>query len=433
MEARSVYVRSEAVHGLLFYMWGVAYSPYVIIEGQLSPFRLLILGTILEITVLLCEVPTGVLADAVSRRASVITGTIVQGIGFLILGLSAWWPMIVLSQVLWGLGYTFTSGADVAWITDEVGEKAAAPLYVRAAQMWQAAAVMGIVIGTLLLTIDLGLPIAISGGLQILAGVWLMFVMPETRKPPERAPGASLRGSTVDTFKKGFSVVRLHPVLLLIFAVIAFDGLSSEGFDRLFGLHFVEEVGFPSLGELDPQLWWGIIDGGGLLLAILGGEYVRRRVDLTSHREAGRALAFIYLLIIFGAVAFGLTSTFVLALGAFWVVALLREVADPILTAWVNQGLDSDSRATVNSMSSQVGAVGEAAGGVSLGLFATARGVPATLVLAGLLRAPAMLLFARALRRGSVGTLPPEEMEPVHVEPGRVESVGVADPEQKGR
>ena len=429
MDARSVYVRSEAVHGFLFYMWGVAYSPYLIIEGQLSPFRLLILGTILEVTVLLCEVPTGVLADTVSRRASVIVGYIVQGIGFVVLGLSAWFPLVALSQFLWGLGYTFTSGADVAWITDEVGEEAAAPLYVRAAQMWQGAAVAGIVVGTLLLTVDLGLGIAISGGLQILEGIWLMFVMPETRRRPERVPGATLRGSTVATFKKGMSVVRLHPVLLLIFAVIAFDGLSSEGLDRLFGLQFVEEIGLPSLGSLDRQLWWGIIDGGGLLLAIAAGEYVRRRIDLTSHREAGRALAFIYLAIVLGIVGFGLASSFVLALGAFWVVALLREVADPIMTAWVNQGLDSDSRATVNSMSSQVGALGEASGGVSLGWFATARGVPATLVLTGLLRAPALLLFARALRKGSVGTRPPEEIEPVQVEPGKVETTGIDHPE----
>jgi hypothetical protein len=130
-----------------------------------------------------------------------------------------------------------------------------------------------------------------------------------------------------------------------------------------------------------------------------------------------------------GIVSFGLTSTFALALTAFWAVALLREVADPILTAWVNQGLDPDSRATVNSMSSQVGAFGEAAGGISLGAFATARGIPATLVLSGLLRAPALLLFARALRKGSVGTLPPDEMESVDVEPGKVETPGVDHPE----
>jgi DHA3 family tetracycline resistance protein-like MFS transporter len=429
LSATSVYLRMEAIDGLLYYMWGVAFSPYLILEAGLNPFRLLVLGTVLEVTVLLCEVPTGVVADTFSRRASIVFSYFIQGTGFLLLGLTTSFPLIALSQVMWGLGYTFKSGADVAWITDEIGERTAAPLYVRAAQGWQGAAVIGIVIGTALLTFDLGLAISISGALQILMGVWLIFAMPETRRRPEREEGASIRGSTATTLKKGWSVVRLHPVLLLIFAVVAFDGLSSEGLDRLFALHFIEDIGFPSLGGLDRAIWWGIIDGGGLILAIGAGEYVRRRIDLTSHREAGRSLAIIYIAIMLGIVGFGLSSAFALALASFWAVALLREVADPILTAWVNQGLDSESRATVNSMSSQVGALGEAVGGISLGAFATARGTPATLVLTGLLRAPALLLFARALRKGSVGTLPPDEIEPVAVEPGKIETPGVDHPE----
>lgn len=428
LNAPFVYVTSEAFSGMFFYMMGVAFSPYLILDAGLGPFRLLMLGTSLEITVLLFEVPTGVLADSVSRRASIIVGYLVQGFGFVIMGLSESFPLIVLSQVMWGLGHTFRSGADVAWITDEVGEKVAAPLYVRAAQAWQALALVGIALGTFLLTIDLGLPIVLAGVLHVLLGIWMMFVMPETRQRPEKLAPMQMVSSTLTTFRSALSVVKVHPVLLLIFAVAAFDGLSSEGLDRLFGLHFVDEIGFPSLGGLDRVVWWGIIDGGGLILAIIAAEYIRRNVDLTSHREAGRALMWIYVALIVTVVAFGLMSGFALALGAFWLIVLLREVADPIFTAWVNQGLDSESRATVNSMWSQVGALGEASGGPTLGWFASARGVPSALVLTGLLRAPALLLFARALRRGSVGTLPPKEIEPVKVEPGPIE-VGVDGPE----
>ena len=428
-DARSVYLHYEAASGFAHYLMGVAFAPYLILEADLNPFRLLMLGTVLEVTVLLFEVPTGALADARSRRASVAVGYLIEGAGFLLMGLFTSFPIIVLSQVMYGLGYTFRSGADVAWITDEVGERAAAPLYVRAAQMWQGAALIGIVVSALLLPVDLGLPIALSGGFQISISIWLMLVMPETRKRPAAADREAILRSTATTFKKGWSVARRHPVLLLIFAVFAFDGLSSEGVDRLFALHFIEDTGIPSLGGFDNLLWWGILDAGGLLLAIGANEYVRRKVDLTSHREAARALSFVYIALIAAVVGFGLTSTFAIAVGAFWAIALLREVADPILTAWVNQGLDSDSRATINSMSSQLGALGEASAGPLLGWFATSRGVPGALVLTGLLRAPALLLFARAIRRGSVGTLPPDEIEPVSVEPGKAETVGLDEPE----
>jgi len=58
----------------------------VIVEAGLSPFRLLMLGTALELTIVLFEVPTGVVADTVSRRLSVIVGLALTGLGFAITG-----------------------------------------------------------------------------------------------------------------------------------------------------------------------------------------------------------------------------------------------------------------------------------------------------------------------------------------------------------
>jgi len=50
--------------------------------------------------------------------------------------------VILIAQVIWGMGYTFTSGATQAWITDEVGETRAANLFLRGAQLEQIAAVI---------------------------------------------------------------------------------------------------------------------------------------------------------------------------------------------------------------------------------------------------------------------------------------------------
>jgi hypothetical protein len=32
------------------------------------------------------------------------------------------YPLILCTQVLWGLGWAFSGGADVAWLTDELGQ-----------------------------------------------------------------------------------------------------------------------------------------------------------------------------------------------------------------------------------------------------------------------------------------------------------------------
>ena len=91
-----------------------------------------------------------------------------------------------------------------------------------------------------------------------------------------------------------------------------------------------------------------------------------------------------------------------------WLVIAVRNIREPIFDAWVNQGLDPATRATVNSMGSQSDAIGQAAGGPALGVIGNAS-VPAALVVSGLLRLPALLLYARAIKRGTVGTAQPTD------------------------
>ena len=76
----------------------------------------------------------------------------------------------------------------------------------------------------------------------------------------------------------------------------------------------------------------------------------------------------------------------------------------------MNQGLDPATRATVNSMTTQVHAVGEASAGPVLGAMGN-RSVPLALAVSGVLRLPALLLYRRAIRRGTVGTTAPGDEE----------------------
>ena len=75
----------------------------------------------MEGAVFLFEIPTGVVADTYSRRLSLIIGYLGMGVAWMLVGVvSAPWLIIALWG-FWGLVYTFTSGAEEAWITDEVG------------------------------------------------------------------------------------------------------------------------------------------------------------------------------------------------------------------------------------------------------------------------------------------------------------------------
>jgi DHA3 family tetracycline resistance protein-like MFS transporter len=88
---------------------------------------------------------------------------------------------------------------------------------------------------------------------------------------------------------------------------------------------------------------------------------------------------------------------------------MARNVIGPLYTAWVNQRLDSSVRATVISMSSQVDAIGQVAGGPVVGLIGSWLSVQAALVASALTLSPVLLLYPRALRQNNE---PPARVEP---------------------
>ncbi len=404
-----IYVLGE---GFAFRLMATIFSVFLVLELDLDPLQLLLMGTVLEATYLVFEVPTGVIADTVSRRLSVVIGLAGAGVAFLVLAGSDSFAWALVSQAMWGVFATFTSGADVAWLTDELGEDVARPLYLHYDQYWMAGALVGIAASVGLATIDLRLPILLSGvGFLALALFMALSMSEHGFQPRVRPEGEHLHTSLTTTFKEGVREVRAHHVLLLILAVAALHGASTEGFDRLADFHLLRDLGLPSLGRVNPVVWFGVLDGGSLLLGIGGLAILKRKAHLVGHASVAKLLMGIDALLLVSAVTFAFVGTFWAAAAMFLMVGLLRSLRDPVFTAWINQGLEPGTRATINSMGSQADAVGQAAGGPALGLIATRVSTPAALATSALLSAPALLLYLRAIRRGSVGTLTPDQME----------------------
>jgi DHA3 family tetracycline resistance protein-like MFS transporter len=398
------------VDGFLFHLDSTVYSVFLILQVGLDPLQLVLMGTILEVSYLLFEVPTGVVADTVSRKWSLLMGYVGTGIAVVMLGSADSFGIAALSQVLYGVSATFVSGADVAWLTDEVGEDAARPLYVRSEQFFNGGALVGIAGSVALATIALRLPILVCGIGYAALGLALAFGMTESRRPTRDA-GTKLRHSMRATLRDAIRQVRAHHILLLILATAALHGASTEGWDRLSDLQLLRGIGLPSLGNLEPIVWFGILDGVGLVLGIAALAYVRRRGHLEGHGLVAKLLALVDVLLIASVVGFAFVGSFWWAAILFWIVGGLRSLRGPVFTAWINQGLDPATRATVNSMGGQADAIGQAMAGPVVGGVGRAVSVPWALSLAGLLRLPILFLYLRAIRRGTVGTVPPDAMD----------------------
>lgn len=414
LPAYTVFLIISGAAAVLFTTYGFITAIYRVQTAGLNPFQLVLVGTVLELSVFLFEIPTGLVADVYSRRLSVIIGYALIGAGFALEGTLPLFATILLAQVLWGVGYTFISGAQDAWLADEIGEEQLTQAYLRASQMGRVGSLAGIVIGMSLGTVRLGLPMLIAGAFFVLLSFFLILFMPETGFAPTPRPERNSWGKMTDTFRDGVRVVRGRSMLMLILAITIFFGLSSEGWDRLREAHLLENFSFPTIGPLEgPVLWFGVLSIVGLALAFAATEVIRRRVG--EEREEvliGWQLA-LNLVVIGGIAFFGLAQGFGPAVAVMTAVYVARSASAPLFRGWINKQIEPQVRATVLSMWGQMDAIGQIVGGPILGAVATAISIPAAMIGVSLLLSPVILLYLVAYRWARGETVPKRASEPL--------------------
>jgi DHA3 family tetracycline resistance protein-like MFS transporter len=399
MAAAPVYLIMSGSFGFFFALIATVNMVYQFQVAGLSPLQLILVGTLLETVAFLCEVPTGIVADVYSRRLSIVIGYVLVGSGFAIEGLVPEFAVIMATQVIWGIGITFTSGATDAWLADEVGEAAASRLYLRGSQLAQIGALVGTGVSVALGSWRINAPIVLGGVALIGLGVFLALFMPERGFTPAPQGDRNSYQKMAHTFLAGARVVRRSTILTTILVVIVIRGAGSEAIDRLWQAHFLEYYVFPAIGSLQPIVWFGLIGAVAKLLSLASTELVKRRVDTTRHRAAAGSILALTALQLIAVVGMGLATNFWLATLAFLAVSITRVTSYPVYTAWINQGLAPETRATVLSMTAQSDALGQIVGGPPLGVVGNRYSLRAAIVAAGLLLLPALPLLAGSMRR----------------------------------
>jgi DHA3 family tetracycline resistance protein-like MFS transporter len=370
---------------------------FMVTVAGLDPLQMVLVGTVLELSTFLFEIPTGVVADVYSRRASIIIGYIMVGAGYMLLGFYPRFDVILLSQVIWGCGFTFISGASQAWISDEIGESRANAAFITASQIGKVGLLIGIAVCIALAMIDLKIPIIVGSSGLVLLGVFCLFFMGESRYRSLQDDERESWQKMAATLSDGVQLVRTHPVLWIIILIALFEGMYSEGYDRLFAPFLIESFEFPTLAGLDAVIWWGVLSAGATVLAFIALELVRRFVNTSNYRHLVMALTVCCSLLVGTMLAFVLAGSFYVAVFVYFAVAVLRSVKGPLSTAWLNQNLESDTRATVFSMQAQADAIGQVGGGPVVGAIGKFYSLQMALLVTTVALIPAVGLYRKAL------------------------------------
>ena len=388
----------------------------ITVELALTDYQLVLLGTAMEAALLVSEVPTGVVADAFSRKWSVIVGFVAVGGAQVAAGLVEPFGLLVLTQLLWGLGYTFRSGAETAWVTDEVGgAEQVEGLVLRRARLQLVTSVFSILGGAgLAFATSLSTSIVVSGAALIVTGGILAVTMTENgfERPVATTPIAGAQRTrlssrlagqlrmALDAFREtlitGARFTASNRSLRILAAVLVLSGLASEAVDRL-DIRRLDNLGLS--GEFDEIVVVGAIAASEAALGALVLWWSRPR--LAGARVAS-GLGALLVLSALGIAALGLIAVLPIAMFGLLFQGGLRSAAQPLAITWTNAHAPSGVRATVHSFVEQASSLGEIGGGVILGAVAAATTVPTALTISVVL-----ILLAGLVAFGGAATAAP--------------------------
>jgi MFS transporter, DHA3 family, tetracycline resistance protein len=395
---RTVYLSIRGTSALAFILFFTIAPLYRLRTAGLDPLQLVLVGSAMEAAVFLFEVPTGVVADVVSRRLSVIVGHAGMGVAFLLEAAVPTFAGVLIAQVLWGIAYTFTSGATIAWVSGELDddrEEQLASLFLRASRTGSAVALVALPVAWAMAGMSLRLPMLVGGLVELGLASWLIVAMGERMMPTRPGARATWQQMGV-TARRGFGAIRASRVLVLVSLAIFLAGGASEAYDRLWQAQLLGPVGFPA--GTSPLVWFGVVTTLSAGLGVLLPPLIERARPTATHAGLTRWLVGLSALQIIGLVMFGLSGSLLVAGVATLVLDRARSVRTDLMAAWLLPLTPPAERATALSTLEQCDSVGQVAIGPLFGGIARLISVPAALITSAFVLVPGLGVLVAARR-----------------------------------
>ncbi len=173
----------------LFYMYrflssSALWGPVIVVflvQRNFTLFQVALGDVVYWIIIILFEVPTGVIADKYSRKYSMAIGLAFLSAALFIYSRIATLAVLLFCHVVWGIGTTFISGADVALLYDSLKEMKREDEFSRimgnAASISFASVGVSCLIGGFIATVDIVLPFVLSSIMYAAACIFVLFLI----------------------------------------------------------------------------------------------------------------------------------------------------------------------------------------------------------------------------------------------------------------
>jgi len=393
---RTYLTLSGLFNGALALIWGV--NTLFLLQAGLDIFHVMLVNAAFSFAEFVFEVPTGVVADTLGRRISLLfclitlLGATLAYVALPILHLG-FWSFVAVSVAL-GLGFTFWSGAAEAWLVDALKHVGySGPIeevFAKSQVAYGVAMLVGTTAGGLLGQLDLRVPYLVRAALLVpiivIAWTRIQDLGYERRALHLATLPAEMKTVLLGGVRHGLR----HPVVRpLIFAAAVANTFM------MFGFYSWQRYFLDLLGK---ELVWV----NGLVAALVGaasiaGNLFMARVTTMIRTRTGILIAAVAVRTVTIMLA-GMATSFSTAVALYLVSNFVGGIAAPIRQGLINHHIPSSQRATILSVDSLFSELGSGVGQSGWGYLARRQGIGRAWVAAGAFLVLGIPLLALARR-----------------------------------
>lgn len=384
-------------------IWAV--NTLFLLDAGLDIFMVMVVNSAFTIGQLVFEVPTGVVADTIGRKASFLLGIASLAVATLLYVLAAELDlgvgMFVFASVLLGFGFTCQTGALEAWIVDALAftgyERSLDGVFARGQIVFGIAMLLGTLGGGFLGQSNLALPYYARSAVLVVSFVFVLLSMREVGFQPRPLEWRRFGDETRTILRAGTTYGWRNPVVRPMFFATLITGAFF-----IFGFYSWQRY---FLDLLARELVWvnGVVTAAAAGAGILGNMFVERASD--GGRRSARVLTATSVLMAVLVVAVGLVGVlvpkslygvapFAAAVALYLAYSLIYGIQMPVRQAFLNRQIPSAQRATVLSLDAFFNDGGASAGQLGLGWLSRTVSIPIAWVVGGVL-----IVFAAPLYR----------------------------------
>ena len=338
------------------FIWGI--NTIFLLDAGLSNFGAFAANAFFTVGMVVFEVPTGIVADTIGRRASYLLGTVTLTVSTLLYVLlwhleAPLWEWAIASMLL-GLGFTFFSGAVEAWLVDALAATGFTgeieSVFGRGQVVTGAGMLAGSVAGGFVAAqVSLGAPFVLRGAVLLVMFVVAFRLMHDVGFTPEKGgrPLAEMRKIAAASIEYGW---RVPAVKWLMVESLFTGGVGIYAFYAL-QPYLLELYGDPKAYQVAGLV--AAVVAGAQIVGGMAAPRIRRRFERRTS-----ALLLIAALNVATLALIGLVDSFagVLAMVVVW--GLLFAATMPIRQAYINGLIPSRQRATILSFDSMMSSTG---------------------------------------------------------------------------